>query len=72
MKSPDWMTNYDHVLREIRAEQQGEITGRQEKQIAVAAEHTLEEYRNEQLQGINLRQDSVSYLAFSRQPSAKS
>ena len=67
------MTNYDHVLREIRAEQQGEITGRQEKQIAVAAaEHILEEYRNEQLQGINLRQDSVSYLAFSRQPSAKS
>ena len=42
------MTNYDHVLREIRAEQQGEITGRQEKQIAVAAaEHILEEYRNE-------------------------
>jgi hypothetical protein len=42
------MTNYDQVLDDIRAEQDGSITGRQEKQVTVAAaEHILEEYRNE-------------------------
>lgn len=47
------MTNYDQVLDEIRMEQQGSITGRQEKQIALAAaEHILEEYRNEHIKVI--------------------
>lgn len=42
------MTNYDQVLDDIRTEQKGYITGRQEKQVTVAAaEHILEEYRNE-------------------------
>jgi hypothetical protein len=47
------MTNYEQVLADIRAEQQGNITGRQEKQIAVAAaEHIIEEYRNEHVKVI--------------------
>jgi hypothetical protein len=47
------MTNYDQVLDDIRAEQQGKLTGRQEKQVAVAAaEHILEEYRNEHVKVI--------------------
>lgn len=47
------MTNYDQVLDDIRAEQQGNITGRQEKQVTVAAaEHILEEYRNEHVKVI--------------------
>ena len=42
------MTNYDQVLDDIRDEQ-GYITGRQEKQAAVgAAEQVLEQYRDEQ------------------------
>ena len=47
------MTNYDQVLDDLRAEQQGNITGRQEKQVTVAAaEHILEEYRNEHVKVI--------------------
>jgi hypothetical protein len=47
------MTNYDEVLDDIRAEQQGEIYGRQEKQVTVAAaEHIIEEYRNEHVKVI--------------------
>ncbi|MGB3309538.1 MAG: hypothetical protein WA939_11355 [Nodosilinea sp.] len=47
------MTNYDQVLDDIRAEQEGNITGRQEKQVAVgAAEKILEEYRNEHVKVI--------------------
>jgi len=47
------MTNYDQVLDELRTEQQGTITGRQEKQIAVAAaEHILKEYRDEHVKVI--------------------
>ena len=47
------MTNYDEVLGKIRAEQDGNITGRQEKQVAVAAaEHILEKYRNEHVKVI--------------------
>jgi hypothetical protein len=47
------MTNYDQVLDDIRAEQQGNITGRQEKQVTVAAaEHIIEEYRNEHVKVI--------------------
>ncbi|MGB6013915.1 MAG: hypothetical protein WBG32_04225, partial [Nodosilinea sp.] len=41
------------VLDDIRAEQEGNITGRQEKQVAVgAAEKILEEYRNEHVKVI--------------------
>lgn len=47
------MTNYDQVLDGIRAEQQGNITGRQEKQVTIAAaEHVLETYRNEHVKVI--------------------
>lgn len=47
------MTNYDQVLDDIRSEQQGAITGRQEKQVTIAAaEHILEEYRNEHVKVI--------------------
>jgi len=41
------LTNYDQVLDTVR-EQQGHLTGRQEKKAAVgAAEQVIEEYRNE-------------------------
>ena len=57
------MTNYDQVLGDIRAEQQGEITGRQEKQVAVAAaEHILEEYRNEHVKVIQDSQKKGTIL----------
>lgn len=47
------MTNYDQVLDQIRSEQQGQITGRQEKQVAVAAaENILQKYRDEHLKVI--------------------
>lgn len=42
------MTNYDQVLDDVRAEQNGQLTGRQEKQVTVAAaEHIIQEYRDE-------------------------
>ncbi|MBD2108363.1 hypothetical protein [Nodosilinea sp. FACHB-13] len=47
------MTNYDQVLDQIRSEQQGQITGRQEKQVAVAAaENILQKYRDEHVKVI--------------------
>lgn len=47
------MTNYDQVLDQIRLEQQGQITGRQEKQVAVAAaEKILQKYRDEHVKVI--------------------
>ena len=58
------MTNYDEVLGEIRAEQDGNITGRQEKQVAVAAaEHILKEYRD---QHVKVIQDSQTKGRFIR------
>lgn len=57
------MTNYDQVLDEIRMEQQGTITGRQEKQIAVAAaEHILQEYRNEHVKVIQDSQNKGRFI----------
>ena len=57
------MTNYDQVLDDLRAEQQGSITGRQEKQIAVAAaEHILEEYRNEHVKVIQDSQKKGQFI----------
>ena len=46
------MTNYDDVLNEIR-EQQGHVTGRQEKTAVIgAAEQVLEKYHNEHIKVI--------------------
>jgi len=57
------MTNYDQVLDDLRAEQQGNITGRQEKQIAIAAaEHILEEYRNEHVKVIQDSQKKGQFI----------
>lgn len=57
------MTNYDQVLDDLRAEQQGTITGRQEKQIAVAAaERVLEEYRNEHVKVIQDSQKKGQFI----------
>ena len=57
------MTNYDQVLSDIRAEQAGEVTGRQEKQVAVAAaERILEQYRDEHLKVIQDSQNKGRFL----------
>ncbi|HIK45433.1 MAG TPA: hypothetical protein IGR64_11195 [Leptolyngbyaceae cyanobacterium M65_K2018_010] len=57
------MTNYDQVLNQIRTEQQGNLFGRQEKEVAVAAaEHILEEYRNEHLKVIQDSQRKGRFL----------
>lgn len=57
------MTNYDEVLGDIRAEQRGNISGRQEKQIAVAAaEHIIEEYRNEHVKVIQDSQKKGQFI----------
>ncbi|MCG8362571.1 MAG: hypothetical protein MJA27_04455 [Pseudanabaenales cyanobacterium] len=57
------MTNYDEVLGGIRAEQEGAITGRQEKQIAVAAaEQILEKYRDEHVKVIQDSQTKGRFI----------
>lgn len=59
------MTNYDQVLDDIRAEQRGQITGRQEKQVTVAAaEHIIETYRNEHYKVVQDSQKKGRVLKF--------